>query len=149
MFTSLCLIKITTWNIQIFTPHRSGAVARGEASSRIKVLQENMQLQSARISFSETRGTALRPSQRQRSGRRADGHTFEYGDGETNKHNSNYPPSPTERGETQLLSKINKPSCMAWKTNRVIGVGVCVRRRMQSKLPSRIKREKGGGEERK
>lgn len=110
-----------------------------------KVLQENMQPQSAGISFSETRGAP--DFQHQRSGRRADGHTFEYGDGETNKHNSNYPPSPTERGETQLLSKINKPSCMAWKTNRVIGVGVCVRRKMQSQLTSRIKRKKGGGEE--
>lgn len=73
--------------------------------------EENTQPQSAKICFWGSRSAPA--FQRQQSGRRADGHTFEYGDGETNKYNSNYPPSPTERGETQLLSKINKLPCMA------------------------------------
>lgn len=46
---------------------------------------------------------------------------FAFGGTETNNHSSsNYPPSPTKWGETQLLSKINMPPCMAWKTNSVI-----------------------------
>lgn len=98
VFTSLRLTKIPQQNIQIFTPHGSGAVTCRQNVFMVKVFhaEENRQTLSAGICFSEPRGAAA--LQRQQSGRRADGHTFEYGDGETNKYNSNYPPSPTERG---------------------------------------------------
>ncbi len=39
---------------------------------------------------------------------------------ELRKARSNYPPSPTKWGETQLLSYTNMPPCMAWNSNKVI-----------------------------